>query len=332
MVHLFKSIRFIAEQVRSALADVRRSAPMIAGAGLCACILASGANAFDRHFKPSDGLALPAGDGQFQITDVPRGPVTIYTFRPESATNDSPIWIVMSGQRREAYRHLAFDYYDIWRPLAERHGAILLVPEFTAEKWPGVSAYNYGNIRSESLEAKPWKQTAFHVVEEAFAKTRHLLGGSQRKFSIFGHGAGSQFVQRYVLHSGCRLIDRAVSANPGWYMLPDDQYRYPYGLGGAPIQASTLRSAFACNYILLLGTADVNTSGLRNEPDAVAQGTTRYERGHFYFDRARTVASRIGARFNWQLGEVPGVGHEAARMSPAGAAAMAGQPVAQAGN
>jgi hypothetical protein len=135
-----------------------------------------------------------------------------------------------------------------------------------------------------------------------------------------------------MLHSGCRLIDRAVAANPGWYMLPDSQYQYPYGLGGAAIPASTLRAAFACNFSLLLGTADVNTSGLRNEPDAAAQGKTRYERGHFYFDRAIAAAARIGARFNWKLGEVPGVGHEAARMSPAGAAAMVGQPIAQAGN
>lgn len=285
----------------------------------------SASQATDTRFDPAQGEPMPIGDGEFDVTDIPRGPVTVYTYRPPSATSDSPVWVVMAGTRRESYRHLAFDYYDTWRPLAKRYGAILIVPEFTAEKWPGPWTYNLGNIRSQRLQEKPWKQTAFYVVEEAFRLAAHSLGSSRRKFSMFGHGAGSQFIQRYVLHSGCRMIDRAVSANPGWYMLPDSEYRYPFGLRGAPIAQQTLRGAFACNYTLLLGTADVNTAGLRNDPDARAQGPTRYARGHFYFDRARADAAQMGAGFNWRLVEVPGIGHEADRMAPAGAAVLAGQ-------
>ncbi len=279
--------------------------------------------AFDRY---SESAGIPVGEGEFEVDGIPRGPVTVYSYRPKSATPDSPIWVVLHGTRREAHRHLSFDYYDTWRPLAERYGAILLVPEFTAEKWPGAWTYNLGNIRGQrTLEEKPWRQTAFHVVEEAFRIAVAKLGGSQRKFSLFGHGAGSQFIQRYVLHSGCRMIDRAVSANPGWYMLPDDEFMYPYGLGGAPIGRATLRDAFNCNFTLLLGTSDVNYAGLREEPPAAAQGKTRYDRGLFYFERSRRVAARIGARFAWHLVEVPGIGHEADRMAPAGAAVLAGR-------
>lgn len=270
---------------------------------------------------------MPVGDGEFQVVDVPRGPVSVYTYRPSSASGDSPIWVVMPGTRRDAHRHLAFDYYDTWRPLADRYGAILLVPEFTAEKWPGPWTYNMGNVVSPRLQPKRWTETSFYVVEQAFRMAASSLGGSQRKFSMFGHGAGAQFIQRYVLHSGCRMIDRAVSANPGWYMLPDSEYQYPYGLRDAPLKAQTLRSAFGCDYTLLLGTSDVNYAGLRNDPDALAQGKTRYERGHFYFDRARGTAARLGARFDWRLAEVPGVAHEAGRMAPAGAAILAGQPM-----
>jgi hypothetical protein len=284
-------------------------------------------HATDTRFDPDRGEAMPVGDGEFDVVGIPRGPVTIYTYRPPAATSNSPIWVVMSGTRRDAARHLAFDYYDTWRPLAERYGAILLVPEFTAEKWPGAWTYNLGNVRSQSLRPKPWSQTAFYVVEQAFRMAANSLRSSRRKFSIFGHGAGSQFIQRYVLHSGCRMIDRAVSANPGWYMLPDSEYRYPYGLRGAPIPRQTLRSAFGCNYTLLLGTADVNTAGLRKNPEAAAQGETRYARGRFYYDRSRTDARRMGADFNWHVSEVPGVGHEADRMAPAGAAVLAGRPL-----
>lgn len=301
---------------------IRLRTVLLLAALLCG---AAASHATETAFDASRGERMPLGDGSFEVVDVPRGPVTIYTYRPSSATRNSPIWVVMPGLRREAHRHLAFDYYDTWRPLAERYGAILLVPEFTAEKWPGPWTYNLGNVRSQRLQPKRWTETSFYVVEQAFRMAASSLGSSRRRFSMFGHGAGSQFIQRYVLHSGCRMIDRAVSANPGWYMLPDNEYKYPFGLRGAPISEATLRSAFGCNYTLLLGTADVNYAGLRNEPDALAQGRTRYERGRFYFERSRRVAERMRAAFNWQLDEVRGVGHEAARMAPAGAAILAGR-------
>jgi hypothetical protein len=289
--------------------------------------IAAPASATETLFDPSREQ-MPMGHGAFEIDGISRGPVAIYTYRPSSASNSSPIWVVMPGTRRDAHRHLAFDYYDTWRPLADQYGAILLVPEFTAEKWPGVWAYNFGNVRSTSLEAKPWRQTSFYVVEEAFRLASHSLGGTRRKFSMFGHGAGAQFIQRYVLHSGCRMIDRAVAANSGYYLVPDHDYAFPFGLVGAPIPRSTLASAFACNLTVLLGTGDVNYAGLRNDPGARAQGKTRFERGLYYYARSESVAAAIGVGFNWRLMKVPGVGHESERMSPAGAAVLAGAGIA----
>lgn len=290
-------------------------------------IWGAAAHATETRFDPAH-QAMPIGDGAFEVGGVPRGPVTIYTYRPPSASANSPIWVVMPGTRRVAHRHLAFEYYDTWRPLAEQYGAILLVPEFTAEKWPGTFAYNFGNVRSMRLQPKPWQQTSFYVVEEAFRMAAASLGSHRRKFSMFGHGAGAQFIQRYVLHSGCRVIDRAVAANPGTYLVPDEEFQYPFGLRGAPIAQRTLVSAFGCDFVLLLGTADVNYARLRNDPGALAQGRTRYERGLFYYDRARNIAARMGARFAWRKREVPGVGHESERMSPTGAALLAGASVA----
>jgi hypothetical protein len=67
---------------------------------------------------------------------------------------------------------------------------------------------------------------------------------NRHRFSICGHGGGAQWVQRYVLHSGGRYIERAVAANPGWYLLPDNEFTYPYGLNKAPLPQATLRNAF----------------------------------------------------------------------------------------
>lgn len=308
--------------------QVRHAVPMLAAMLMVALTsMVAPALATETRFDPGTER-MPVGHGSFEVVGVPRGPVTIYTYRPAAATSSSPIWVVMPGTRRSVERHLAFDYYDTWQPLAEQYGAILLVPEFTEEKWPGAWTYNLGNVVGKSLEPKPWQQTGFFVVEEAFRVASRSLGSHRRKFSMFGHGAGSQFVQRYVLHTGCRMVDRAIAANPGWYLVPDYEFRFPFGLRGAPIGRATLRNAFACNFTLLLGTADTNYANMRNDPDALAQGNTRYDRGHFYFRRSRAVAAQLGAPFDWRLREVAGVGHEAARMSPTAAAILAGAAVA----
>lgn len=319
-------------QIRSSLRRIRtkqRPAASSVFAAAAFLLLAAPVQGTETHF---DALSqrMPIGDGAFDVDGVSRGPVTIYTYRPAAATRNSPIWVVMPGARRIASRHLAFDYYAAWQPLAEQYGAILLVPEFTAEKWPGVWTYNMGNATGRNLRPNPWRHTSFHVVEEAFRRAAHSLGSTRRKFSLFGHGAGSQFVQRYVLHSGCRMVDRAVAANPGWYLVPDQEFRFPFGLRDAPIRQAAVDNAFACRFTLLLGTRDVNYARMRNDPAARAQGKTRYERGHFFFGRAQRAAARSGVHFNWRLREVDGVGHEAARMAPAAAAVLAGATVATA--
>ena len=300
---------------------------------LTTALLAFGMPGLNRAAFATDPRAdlighIPVGSSEFQV-DAARGPVSVYVYRPAAATPSSPIWMVMHGVRREAYRHIAFEYYDVWSRLAEQYGATLLVPEFTAEKWPSFWNYTLGNVLSQRLKPIPWDHTSFYVVDQAFRTAVRLSGSTQRKFSMFGHGAGAQFAQRYVLHTGGRLTNRVVAANPGWYMLPDQEYQFPFGLRGTSITKDTLRRAFASDFVLLLGQSDVNyAGGLRNDPQAVAQGKTRYERGHFYFRRARAVAAQLGAHFNWRLREVPGAGHEFERMSPTAAAILAGASVA----
>lgn len=85
-----------------------------------------------------------------------------------------------------------------------------------------------------------------------------------------------------VLHSGGRYIERAIAANPGWHLLPDNEFTYPYGLKGSPIPQATLRQAFATNFFILLGKDDRRTTGIiRDNKQTRAQGADRYEHGHF---------------------------------------------------
>lgn len=272
------------------------------------------------HFVKA-GKTIPVGAGEFSLA-VKRGPVNVFTYRPASFTPASPIWIVIHGQKRNA-RHGAFDYFDIWAPLAQKAGALLLVPEFDARSWPTSWQFQFGNVMTKSLKPIPWDDSGFAVVEMVFRRAIAMTGSHRQRFSIFGHGGGGQWVQRYVLHSGGRYIARAVAANPGWYMLPDDEFTYPYGIKGTPITPATLRGAFATDFLLLLGEDDVRSGGImRNNKETSAQGKTRFARGHFYFNRAAADAKRLGTPFAWRLREVPGVGHSDQKMAPAAAEAL----------
>lgn len=267
---------------------------------------------------------IPVGEGQFRIR-VKRGPVNVFTYRPASFTANSPIWIVIHGARRNVAEHSSFEYYDVWAPLAKRAGALLLVPEFVEQEWPTSWQFQLGNVRTRSLQPIPWEDTGFAVAEIAFHRAVAMTGSSRRRFSIYGHGGGAQWVQRYVLHSGGRYIDRAVAANPGWYLIPDNEFKYPYGLKGAPIPQATLRKAFATDFVLLLGQDDTSTHGIiRENANTRAQGPNRFARGHFYFKRAASIARRIGASFAWHLREVPNATHKNEDMAPAAAAILAG--------
>ncbi|HEX5999597.1 MAG TPA: hydrolase [Hyphomicrobiaceae bacterium] len=269
---------------------------------------------------------IPVGESQFEV-GVPRGPVTVHTYRPAAYTASSPVWIVIHGARRGVARHIVADYYDVWAPLAERHGALLLMPEFIDRKWPTSWQFQLGNVRTRTFKPIPWKQTGFAVAEKAFRQAVAMTGSTRRRFSLYGHGAGAQWVQRYVLHSGGRYVDRAVAANAGWYLLPDDEFAFPYGLKRAPIPQSTLRQAFATDFVLLLGQGDTSTGGiLRDTPETRAQGKNRYQRGNFYFKRAASAARRLDARFAWRLAEVSSAGHENEDMAPAAAVFLAGGP------
>jgi hypothetical protein len=118
----------------------------------------------------------------------------------------------------------------------------------------------------------------------------------------------------------------AVAANPGWYIMPDFDVAYPYGLRGAGIDEKQAAQAFGRKLVVLLGEKD-NDPGhhqLSRSPEAMLQGNHRFERGHNFFDRARRTAAQLNTPLAWSLRIAPGVAHSNARIAPHAASAMAG--------
>lgn len=241
-----------------------------------------------------------------------------------------PIWFVMHGATRDVER-----YFRIAVPVAERHGALLVVPYFDRQHYPRGSDYSVGMRRQgawarDMLGRQRWlppEESHYQEVERAFDAVVAQLGGSQSGYTLFGHSAGAQFVHRLLTFLPDHRVEAAVAANAGWYTLPvaEDSTRHgmPYGLGGLDLGDGQLATLFATPLTVLLGEEDRATADedslLRDTPEAAAQGVDRFARGQNYYRVAAERAEDLRLPFAWRLVTVPGAGHRASQMiGPAG--------------
>lgn len=279
------------------------------------------------------GLALPAaaraqpirpGSGRIEIPE-PAGaiaaPMPIWFHRPAGWTGSGKVGVVMHGLQRDADR-----YRDEWRPLAERHGFLLLVPEFSREKFPGTRWYNFGNLQDDSGAATPPAAWSYGAFDRVVAAAMDAAGATRPGFVLYGHSAGAQFVHRYMLLTGAPRAEAVVVANSGSYTLPRFDRPFVEGLGGTAADPAVLRAVFARPVVVQLGEADTdpNHPSLPRQPWAVAQGSHRFARGWHFFDASRRAAADMGAPFAWRVVTVPGVGHSNREMAEHAAAMLFG--------
>ncbi|CAH0268378.1 PHB depolymerase family esterase [Roseomonas sp. CECT 9278] len=278
-------------------------------------------------------LALPAaaraqpiapGSGRIEIAE-PAGataaPMPVWFHRPAAWTPGGKVGVILHGLQRDADR-----YRDEWRPLADRHGFLLLVPEFGREKFPGTRWYNFGNLQDDTGRATAPEAWSFHALDRVVAAAQQAAGSTRPGYVLYGHSAGAQFVHRFLLLTGAPRAEAVVIANSGSYTLPRFDRPFVEGLGGTAADAGVLRAVFARPVILQLGEADTdpNHASLPRQPWAVAQGSHRFARGWHFFDTARRAAAEAGAPFAWRVVTVPGVGHSNAGMAEAAAPLLFG--------
>lgn len=265
--------------------------------------------------------ALGTGTGTFDFTGsegARRRPVRVWYHRPASWTPDAPVVFVMHGNGRNAD-----EYHESWVPHADRHGFLLITPEF-AEYYYGSSVYHQGNILGDDGAMVDSVRWTFVTLERIWDEVRARSGSRRDGYRLYGHSAGSQFVHRMLWMMPDARIEHAVPANAGWYTMPTLDVAYPYGLGGVADSAAFRRrvtAALGRPVTVLLGEADTSTTDddLRRTPEAMQQGAYRLARGRAFFDRARRQADSLGVPFRWTLRTVPGVGHSNTRMAPAAA-------------
>lgn len=239
--------------------------------------------------------------------------LTVWYYRPAAAPADAPVLFVIHGVGRNAE-----EYLNDWIEHADRENFLLVVPEFSKAEFPGEEAFNSGNLFDAAGQPVPRAQWSYSMIEPMFDAVRQRLGSTRNDYLIYGHSAGSQFVQRFLYFVPEARVTRVIAANAGWYMLPDLAVDFPYGLKGTPADAVALGTALARPVVVLLGEADTdpNHTALRHTPGADAQGLYRFARGQYFFAKARSAAETMKTPFNWTLATAPGIAHSNKDMAP----------------
>lgn len=276
---------------------------MVAAIGLTSCWKDNDDNGDTRTFKPGQGIVSYSG-----YQPLSSKPIKLHYYIPASGNMaDMRILFVFPGTNRNAD-----DYLVPWKSIADRKKMMVFSLEFPANTYT-VAQYIEGGMFSGTT-LLPESSWTFSMIEPLFEYIKSETGNTRSGYDMFGHSAGAQFVHRFMTFKPDNKVDRAVSANAGWYTVLDFNIDYPYGLKGSPATEAGLVKFFAKKFYLELGTADTdpNDPSLNTTPGAMAQGATRYARGLNYWNVA--LAAKGNHTFNWEKKEIQGVGHDYARM------------------
>lgn len=264
--------------------------------------------------EPLDEQKDSLGTGRGKITynayaPLSHKPVTVHFYIPKGDVSHMPVLFVLPGVNRNAD-----EYLDAWKEGADKKGVMVFSLEFPKSTYSSEEYIEGGMFAGD--QQKPEAEWTFSLLEPLFGYIKKELNSSQTTFDLWGHSAGAQFVHRYLLFKPAAPIGKAVSANAGWYTVPDLTVAYPYGLKNSTAGSASLKQAFGKRLIIQLGTADTdpNDSNLNHSPGAELQGPHRYARGLYFWDRSMRSSQTHGV-FNWMKQEVPGVAHSYTRMA-----------------
>ncbi|MBQ8500787.1 MAG: succinylglutamate desuccinylase/aspartoacylase family protein [Bacteroides sp.] len=258
---------------------------------------------------------LQRGEGTFTYNSYlpfANRPVDVHYYIPSQGDiQQMPIIFVFEGGDR-GFRYLM----DGWKEEAEQKQFMLFIPHFDLKSYPLADYQEVGVMNPQHTEVHAPERLTPALVDKLFEYIQQQSDSQQKGYMIYGHSAGGQFVQRFMLFHESPYVQKAIIGCPGWYTFPDINQQFPYGVGDIPyITSERIRKYLETPIILQLGTADtVRESYLRKTPEAEWQGRNRLERGRKFYHFLHQLAQEKGWKCNWRLIEEEGVGHIAVPM------------------
>ena len=243
-------------------------------------------------------------DDQYQFENWDGAKLSVFVTKPNKINKSTRLVVVMHGRKRNAE-----EYRDQWIDSAKDLNLLVLVPEFSEQNFPQVWGFNYGNLKTASLEPIDKSLNAFSAIEPLANRALKRFKLKSDNWGIYGHGAGAHFVHRYVLHHPEASHTLAIAANLGWYLSMTDQ-EWPFGLKNSGINDNQLKKAFSRHFLLMLGRADTSTKPnspyVKDNWDTInLQGKHRLERGRNFFKSAINKSKEVDQFFKWGMVEVP---------------------------
>lgn len=261
---------------------------------------------------------LMPGEGVFTYKDYlpfANRPVDVHYYLPSSGDiRKMPVIFVFEGGDR------GYDYLlKTWKCEAEKHRFMVFIPHFDLNRYP-LSDYQEVGVmdKNHTIVNRQEEQTPI-LIDKIFEYIRQHSDSQRSGYMLYGHSAGGQFVQRFMLFHDSPYVERAVIGSPGWYTLPDSEQDFPYGVRNIPfITSEKIKKYLAKPIVLQLATGDtVRESFLRKTSEAELQGRNRYERGNSFYRYLCEIATKNNWPCNWQKIEEPGIGHNSIEMGQA---------------
>ena len=244
-------------------------------------------------------------------------------FAAKTFTKDQQTLVIAHGMlsKKDKGRDVAKAYLSRWKPYADKYGLLLIAPVFDTPRFGNLGG-GYGGYRN--LFGKHISADLFvHRIVKRYA-TRTSSGSD--KFYLYGHSAGGQFVNRYMVTHPERIIKGVVSA-AGRYSYPELSVPWPYGAGGLSkilkwkdgtktvvnVQNNLKNYALAAkNISVVIGDKDLNVQPKR--PAHI--GRTRIDIAKSWAYQMNLNAARHGINGEVQVNVIPHIGHNSSKLTP----------------
>jgi pimeloyl-ACP methyl ester carboxylesterase len=181
-----------------------------------------------------------------------------------------------------------------WLLLADTKGVIIVAPSFDRDRFYGFRYLQGSPIGADDLVLR---------IVDSFAQE---YPSSDGKLHLFGHSAGGQFANRFLVAHPERVL-AAVISSAGTFAYPDDTVDWPFGRRNSPYSDRFL-DATQLPLRVIVGSRDTKDISAMGE---YQRGTNHLDRAEAWVEAMRQLAWENGLDANIEYIVVPGARHSA---------------------
>ena len=212
----------------------------------------------------------------------------VYYHLPDVIDEDTEVIFIIHGNSRNAD-----NYLETWIARADGENVALFAPHFKRSQFPSFNTLQMSTSKGVIRENRTLYLN--NSIDELFVHIKSLFGLNDKKYNIYGHSAGAQFVHRYLLTSDSPAVDIAIAANAGWYTFLNGA-NFPYGIKNPPVSLndSNVKKFLKTNLHILIGSKDTDVDSSVNQSEgAQKQGFNRFQRANNFLNTQNPLLNKI---------------------------------------